>query len=266
MCVLSTAAFADVASEFSKGKNAYLYGDFRKVVAILEPLVGSPQTLPPDLDRKDAYDALEYLGLSHFYLGNEPAAKLVFEKLILADPKRMLSPVTAPPEAVALYNQLKAQLEDEIEKRLIAINKRREEEALKNRIRIETKQRRNSKLVALMPFGVGQFQNDDPLWGGVFLGTELVAVSLSVAFFFAAENLRQPDGFFDPADVDRARGFRIGQIAAGGAAAALMIGGMVHAWLTFKPEVRTDYKVIDPKKSRVTPTLNPNGLGVMFEF
>jgi hypothetical protein len=45
-----------------------------------------------------------------------------------------------------------------------------------------------------------------------------------------------------------------------------MVGGVLHAWLTFKPEVRTEYKVIDPKKTRVTPTLTPNGMGVMFEF
>lgn len=271
LCLMVSLALGNVLTQFEDGKNSYLYGDFTKVIKFLGPLFSKGDALPDGLELGKAREALEMLGLAHFYLGDETAAAEIFEKLIVIDEDRSLNPVTAPPEAIAFYKRIKADFKGDIARRRKIFedeqDRRRKAEAELNQRVIQVESRRNSQLVALVPFGVGQFQNGDSAWGGVFLGTELVATSLSVAFFFAAENLRQSDGFYDRQDVGRARAYRVAQFATGGAAVALMVGGIIHAWATFKPNTRSERKVIKSgAPARVTPTLTPNGLGVMFEF
>lgn len=254
-----TAAAADPLADFDKGKNAYLYGDFTKVIELLDPLVGDEKNEKLDDPRKLA-DALEWLGLSRYYLGEEAKAKTIFERLILIDPDRSLNPITAPPDVVAVYDTLKAELRAEIERLRKEAERRRAEEEARTRIKLVINHRRNSKWVTLVPFGVGQFQNKDNAWGGFFLGTELVAVSLSTIFYFAAQDLRAADGFFERGeDVTLARNLRTAQFVSGGAALALMVGGAIHAAYTFRPEAEVKRKVIKP-------TLSPGGAGILIEF
>ncbi|MGK0358854.1 MAG: hypothetical protein ACI9U2_001148, partial [Bradymonadia bacterium] len=127
-------------------------------------------------------------------------------------------------------------------------------------VRVVVNHRRNSKWVTVVPFGVGQFQNGDNAWGGFFLGTELLAVSLSTVFYFAAQELRQPEGFFERGeDVTLARNLRTAQFVSGGAALALMIGGAIHAAYTFEPMAET-------RRERIKPTISPAGAGILIEF
>ncbi|MCA9525404.1 MAG: hypothetical protein KC549_03795 [Myxococcales bacterium] len=139
------------------------------------------------------------------------------------------------------------------------------DEVAVNQVLVEIETRRNSRLVAVLPFGVGQFQNGDDLLGGLFLGSELVAVALSATFLIASESLRQPDGLFTPQDVDQARSLRTAQLVSGGVAAALMVGGVVHALVTFRDEIEVKRTTIQPT---VRPVVGPTGggLGVGFSF
>lgn len=252
-------AFADPLADFEKGKNAYLYGDFTKVIAIFDPLVGVENQEKLE-DPRTLADALEMLGLSRYYLGEEATANDIFQRLIIMDPDRALSPITAPPDVVAVYDALKVELKAEIEIARETLERERERERQRTQIRVVVNHRRNSKWVTVVPFGVGQFQNGDNAWGGFFLGSELLAVSLSTVFYFAAQELRQPDGFFDRGeDVTLARNLRTAQFVSGGAALALMIGGAIHAAYTFEPMAET-------RRERIKPTISPAGAGILIEF
>ena len=253
---LPTVGLATPEDDFEHGKNAYLYGDFRKVIEFLDPLVGTEGS--EKLDPRKQADALEWLGLSLYYLGQETRAKDIFHRLILTDLDRTLDPITAPPDVVAVYDKMQADLKVEIDRLKREAEKKRRAKEAQVPVR-EIDRRRNSKWVTLVPFGVGQFQNGDNGWGGFFLGTELVAVSLSTIFFFAAQDLRQPDGFFVGADATLARNLRTAQFVSGGTALALMVGGAIHAAVTFKPLTETRREVIKP-------TLSPAGAGILIEF
>lgn len=257
LLLLASVAQADPAANYRKGRNAYLYGDFKKTIELLDPLVGAE---PYQLTEEEQVEqALEMLGLSRYYLGEEELAKTAFERLILRNPERALNPITAPPEAVALYDALKGELKPLIEARRQAILDRRTREAERRKVRVLINNRRNSRLLAVMPFGIGQFQNDDDLVGGLFLGGELVAISLSVSFLFAAEDLRNATGRFDRADVAQARNFQTAQLVSGGVALALMIGGAIHALSNFEEEKELGRETIKPK-------ISPAGAGVLIEF
>jgi hypothetical protein len=93
----------------------------------------------------------------------------------------------------------------------------------------------NQRLIAALPFGAGQFQNRDESLGYFFLASELIAVGLSTGFFWGVESLRLPNGRYAKEDYLTARQLQRAQIVSGGIAVGLMVSGVIHAFVTFKP-------------------------------
>lgn len=235
--VAPLAAHATPEDELRDAENNYLYGDYPGVIAKLTPLV-EPDILlaaPEDLAR-----AYELLGLSSFFLDRTDAARGWFERLIRYRPDARLNPVLVPPPAVSFFDDIRADLADEIAAMRDALRQQQEEEAERRRrasllqIRVET--RVNSRVVATVPFGAGQFQNGDTTLGYVFLGTELAATATSIGCYLAFVDLRQSDYRFARADAARAEALRSAYVWSGAIALTLMVGGVVHAWATFVEE------------------------------
>jgi hypothetical protein len=93
----------------------------------------------------------------------------------------------------------------------------------------------SSRLVATIPFGVGQFQNGDTALGIIFLSTEslaVIAASVSYAIHYSIPQ--------QPADTSKAQSAesasRIVNLISVGAFAALAIGGVIQAHLAYVPE------------------------------
>lgn len=234
---LAAPAYASPEDDLRDAENSYLYGDYPRVITKLEPLV-EPDILlaaPDDLAR-----AYELLGLSTFFLDRPKDARMWFERLIRFRPDTRLNPVLVPPPAVSLFDDVRESLADEIARMQEALRKQREEEDRKlqemlGRVRVETQV--NSRLVASLPFGIGQFQNDQPALGYTLLATQVAAGAASIGCFVAIENMRQGDGYFDRSDVGNVRTLQQVQLWTGGAALVLMVGGVIHAWATFRDEV-----------------------------
>ncbi len=237
---------------FIVAENTYQYGDYPRVVRLLTPLV------EPDIllvAAKDLADAYEMLGLSHFFLGQKAEAKTYFERLIQFRPDHELNPIVVPPEAVVFYEELREQLADEIKRRREELRRQQEaEDARRRRDSLVVYERRlNSRFVASMPFGIGQFQNDQAGLGAVFLGTELLASGLSVGFYLAVQDLRDADGSFPRSDVTRAKSLYQAQLISGGIAVALIIAGIVQAHYAFDEDAGLH-------EVRPGPSVVPEGL------
>ncbi len=235
---IAAPAHANPEDDLRDAENSYLYGDYPRVIAKLEPLV-EPDILlaePDDLAR-----AYELLGLSTFFLDRVGDARGWFERLIRFRPDARLNPVLVPPPAVSLFDDVRESLADEIARMQEALRKQREEEAERERLarltRVRVETRVNSRLVAALPFGVGQFQNGQDGLGYTLLATQLATGATSLGCFIAVENLRQPGGRFDRADVGNAQTLQNVQLWTGAAALTLMVGGAIHAWITFVDEV-----------------------------
>jgi hypothetical protein len=93
---------------------------------------------------------------------------------------------------------------------------------------------RPSPAVALLPFGVGQFQNGDTGLGVAFAVTEAVAAIASVSCYVWVESQRSPSGYFPSSVYNTAVTVRDVQIATGIAFFVLWAGGAVEAILNLK--------------------------------
>ena len=225
----------EIRLSFDRGRNAYLYGNYQEAVEYLTPLL-SPSVLIADPQMLTL--AYEYLGLAHFYLGDENIAKGFFKDLIYFKPEHRLDPVRVPPNAVSLYNQLHDALQAELSLRQEAMARQaelEEERVLKKmRQQVILEQQVNQKLIAFLPFGAGQFQNREPGLGYFFLGSELISVGLSAGFFWGVESLRQSDGRFMKRDYLFAQQLQRAQMISGGVAIGLMVSGVLLALWRYK--------------------------------
>lgn len=220
-----------IQQDFRDAKNHYLYGDYPKMIRKLTPLVDPNPLLPPEQLAK----AYELLGLAHFYREEWAPAKKHFTRLVWMDPDFRLNPVQVPVPAIAFYDRIhKAEIGAITKEREAAALKRAEEEAALRALRtihIHTDTELNSRLLAIMPLGSGQFQNNRPYLGAFFLGSELIAAGLSVSLFLAVEDLRQENGLFEQSDLARAQNLQRGHLIAGGAAISLaVIGAGLALW------------------------------------
>jgi hypothetical protein len=136
----------------------------------------------------------------------------------------------------------------------------------------ETVVQRNSRWLAAVPFGVGQFQNRQEGWGWFFLSSELLlAAAATTAVSIQLSLHSQADGGQTTKDTDEinrrlelAHNIEVGSLAG-------LIGlagiGILHAQLTYVPEFRLPDRPrkvqgASPKPT-VTPTAAPTSGGAM---
>lgn len=223
---------------YERGKSAYLYGSYQLTIDCLAPLL-NPDLLLSNPD--ELAIAYEYVGLAYFYLEQTEQAKQYFKSLIFFRPDHELDPVRVPPDAVTVYAQLRDSLSEDLKARQIALKEQRaKEDALlkaltKRELIIE--QRVNSRLISLLPFGIGQFQNEDDGVGYFFLGSELIAATLSVGLFWKIESMRQSNGRFARQELSYARELQSAQLMSGGITVGLILGGIIHALIFYEPQL-----------------------------
>jgi hypothetical protein len=134
----------------------------------------------------------------------------------------------------------------------------------------ETVETKNSRLVAMLPFGIGQFQNRSTGLGWFFLLTESAAVLTTVALFIPYRyNIDQYNAVLsDPSPLPPssrqdlanryalvAQDVRTADLITLGVLGALVIGGIVEAQIDYKPSFESKR----PRKRAATiwPSLAP---------
>jgi len=246
-------------------EGAFLYGNYQDVIREVSPLVDPKLILSGDAEIQSAY---RILGLSHFFEEDENLATTYFEELIRRYPNVKLDPIQTPPPAINFFEAIKERLANELAAKRAELKEQAEAaeraKAAANTRVLETDYRINSRYVAMLPFGIGQFQNEAPLLGATFMATQLAGLSISIASFLAVENLRGADGRFRNADVDQARSFQRVQMLSGGLAIGLAVVGIVEAMVNYKPRRTLSTRERTGTTSDPTPTPTPTGLVVPF--
>lgn len=268
LSLLPLAAWAGPRDELRDAENWFTFGDFENVVRKLTPVV---EPTPLLADRKDLARAYELLGLSSFYLRREAEARKHFERLVRLEPEKQLDPFLVPPPAINFFEDIRRTLAAEIAKEKEALQKQRAEEEERRRqanlVVEKTELRRNSRFVAAMPLGAGQFQSGDVTLGSILLGSQVLLAGLSIGFYGAVENLRQPSGRFAHTDFSRAEAYQAAQLACGYAALLVGAGGILHAQLAFQDDTQVEHQRIDPgarPPGAPGPTISPTGFRLDF--
>lgn len=219
----------------------------------------------------------------------ESDADAIMEKMLRQNPAYSPEPGSLPPAVVERLREIKARLQKELEddarkkadeqrKARILAQKAAEEErrwlaevtALASK---ETVIERRSRLVACMPFGVGQLQNGDTGLGILFMASQALAAGSAIAFgtvhaFYAAVDPSTKDENGSPVDrpalAERVQIAALGNQISFSVWAALAVAGIVQANVAFVPEVRTTRDRPMPRRPQpvVAPAVVASGDGV----
>jgi hypothetical protein len=253
------------------------------------------------LQIKERGTARVYLAACLIASGRTEEARQQFRQAILED--RQLEPpdpVVFPPAVVDVFVQVRSSLMDALERQQEEELERGRQEAearlraeqrerwrvaeLERLAALETVVRRNDRWMAWLPFGLGQFQNEDNTLGWIFLTSEaalaitaITATSIELGLHSRAEGGRAPLDSTDLTNkVSAAR--QVGTVA-WVTLAGVAFAGIVQANLAYRGEVQVGQRrrplpdalrAREPVKSHAGPTLKPDvglgWLGVSGEF
>jgi hypothetical protein len=251
-CALSPHARADDLSEFEAARARYDRHDYARAVEAFRKLVGSD---PPRISNALLIlESRKYYAASLLFLNVEGEARLQFRLLLQQEPDYTLDPLAFPTEVVALFDDVKLGLrrdldlrrETELAQKREAEQKARSAELLRlqnlERLRQLAEEgeirRENSRWIATVPFGVGQFQNGHRRLGTALAVTETLAALTSVVTYVGHQSYaNERPGASDVAEVNqRQRQWFAANIVSFSTFAALAVVGILDAHLRFVPD------------------------------
>jgi tetratricopeptide (TPR) repeat protein len=252
----AASARADDATEVERAKASYDAGRYADGVErfreILSP--SSPNVIhePLAVERARAY-----LAACLIAVGRDNEADAEIEKVIRNNPVYSPDAVAFPGKVVDRFIEIKSRLKGEIEAAFrartaaeqaakVKVERQQREylESLQRQASQETVVVRHSRLIAMIPFGVGQFQNGQDGLGYVFLVAEsALAVTTIVSSVVYSQLIADYIGE-SPAKVDYAKSnaqldaaYNV-NIYSTVSLAAVAVAGIVHAQATFVPETQ----------------------------
>jgi hypothetical protein len=287
-----SVARADDAQAFELGKAPFDNGQYAeahtRLSTLLDPAMPACDTVPnaagrcrltsPELvERVRALDAASLLALRR-----DAEADILIGAILRQNPDYLPSPAMFPQEVIERFSMVRTSMSAELraimdqraraeaEKRLVAQKARDEDERwiaeLQRLAASEKRVEPNSRWVAMVPFGVGQFQNGDIRVGVVFaVGEALLggASLVSVAVFnsLASTNISMTTVTGQSVDIPGLNA-KLSAVAlvnriSFGAFAALTLAGVVHAQVTFVPEKVTYHDRPIPPRPKLVPLAAP---------
>jgi tetratricopeptide (TPR) repeat protein len=273
MAAFALPVAADELSDFESARRNYDKQNYAKAARGLESLVGGvvPRATSPVV----RLESRKYLGATYLFLGKKEAAREQFRALLEEDPEYDIDPVAFPEAVVQTFQEVQQEVaakrarEDALE----AVRRQREQSdeveelirqqerirALEELAAVETVEKVNSRWIAALPFGIGQFQNQDRPLGIMFAVTESAFLVASIATFIGHNSLRDENPA--PSEIDRARrverALRIGNWVSVGAFLSFAVAGVIEAEVRFKPVIRTTRKRELPEDTRSPQTTGP---------
>ena len=273
MAAFALPVAADELSDFESARRNYDKQNYAKAARGLESLVGGvvPRATSPVV----RLESRKYLGATYLFLGKKQAAREQFRALLEEDPEYDIDPVAFPEAVVQTFQEVQQEVaakrarEDALE----AVRRQREQSdeveelirqqerirALEELAAVETVEKVNSRWIAALPFGIGQFQNQDRPLGIMFAVTESAFLVASIATFIGHNSLRDENPA--PSEIDRARrverALRIGNWVSVGAFLSFAVAGVIEAEVRFKPVIRTTRKRELPEDTRSPQTTGP---------
>jgi hypothetical protein len=289
--LLPTTAWANEQTDLEKGRAAYLaheYGEAdARFRAMLDPKSGTLK------DQAMITQARMYWGAVKLAENRPEEATAIFEQLLLDDPGFDPDPLSFPTSVIDLFIDTRAKIRDKINAAAqaaaqaeVARKAREEEERRRERARVATLERmaeeeevreRHSRLVALVPFGAGQFQNGQTAAGWFFLVSEsalALASAVTVPIYLVdlqsrSDAARAGDTVRAQEYIDRAVTVRTVNLALLGALAVTAGIGVIQANVAYVPEVHDVKKRAVPQavlEPIVAPAPNGCTIGAALRF
>lgn len=290
LALVAGGASADEFEEFANARNAYEAGDYETAVPRLEEIRAKQ---PKNKGLVEEVNKL--LAVSYLFLGNQAEAEKSFIEILTDNPDFALDPLMFPIDVTDFFTAVKARHAERLAAlsaeraaeeaaRRAAEEKRKslEAERLKRNVYLGRDTQRRSPLVALMPFGAGQFQNGHTTKGSLFLAGELLLTAAAVTTFALHESLRRPaaepiEGASELERYERLeKSYRIANTASVAALAALAAAGIIDSLIFFRREtvswrrlnerdVPAELRPKPPASAALAPFAAPGAIGLAAE-
>lgn len=248
-----------LGGEAALSRNLALYdsGQYDACVQGLKQMLqsssGQNAMRPDQLDQ-----AAIYLGACLIASGRADEADQVYADAIRANPQmrapdNLVFPQTVVDRFLRVRERLLTDIRREERTRVQAAEQRAQQQDEKRKKELQTTERlralarsesvveKNKRWLAMVPFGVGQFQNDDNAAGWIFLGLEAALAGTCIAAIIVDENLanRAQEPGIDSRELYAKRGDAYWvKVASSWGFIAAAAGGIVHAQFRFVPERR----------------------------
>jgi hypothetical protein len=269
LCEGRPAFAVNQQAELEKVRAVFLSKNYveveNRLVALLDPQTGTLR------EALAVAQGRMYLGAAQVLLGKRPAATAVFEALLREDPQYDPDPLTFPYPVTDLFIDTRAKIREQLRvlaeldakraaeqraqaeaerQRSAARTKRLEELASQESVAVTSQRWR-----ALLPFGIGQFQNRQNPLGYVFLMSESMLLAANIAtvpFYISANNSKDTYASTDQLRAQgykvRAEGIRIANLSLAAGFIATWITGVVQAQIAYVPQFKET-------RPRTLPTL-----------
>ena len=258
MLVAAPAFALSEQAEIDKARAAFVVKNYRDVETRLRHLLEGTNLLR---DPVNISQARMFLGAALVEQHRESEAVPLFERMLLDDPQFEPDPLTFPSHTLEVFIDTREQMRDRLaakaaaEARAAAERRHRAElERVAQAKRLATLEAmaaersitvKHSRLVASLPFGVGQFQNGQAVLGTFFLSAEaalLIGSMITVPVYVHARSRQNEE--IKNHDLQRlASGYRERAVNARNANLALDIvlavtaaAGIAQAHVAFVPE------------------------------
>jgi len=263
-----TLAMSDEYTDFLSAKNAFDAGEYEQTIKRFTNLL--------DAGLKNHALILEshkLIAISCLFVEKKEQAETHFMELLTKAPNYQLDPLLYPIEVVDFFTKIKgknkerleelakAQEEEAKQRKLQEEARQKEElEKLKRNIYLEHTTKKGSLLVALMPFGAGQFQNKEIVKGSLFLTSEVILTGASIASYFLHQSLRKQEKipFDNVADrksyEQKEKIYRITNQVCVATLGVVIIIGIIDSVVRYKPKITSWQKI---KEKDVPKDLRP---------
>lgn len=276
----TAASAAPTQSEvdaFRAGRKLYEDGNHAQAVQYFALALDGPTPTIKDVGL--VHEARMIRGASDMYLGRIAEADAQFERILRSNPAFEPDAILFPPGVLDEFRRVREKLEkdaaekkagDAATKKIAALEAQNAQltlrvKGLETFARTERVVVRRSRVIASIPFGVGQFQNGDPGLGVFFAATEGIALGAATISFFYHQSLPR-----DPVDANEARSAadtaRLINWISLGAFVALAVGGIAQAHIAFVPESYETRTRPLPKGLAVLPIAAPVEGGAVLGF
>lgn len=255
-------------SRLGEADEAFRYQDYERTIKLLLPVLESGHIKDPE----ELLTTREHLGASYWFVGAQDAARTEFGVLLKGRPDHRLNKLFYPPGLVSFFEEHKKWLTD-----AGFIGDARPGSVMSGPRRTLVKttvERRVPAIAYLMPFGVGQFSNNDPAKGAVVAALQTIGIAINVGSWLGVQALKRgKSNTIAAADAGRADLLRGLWWAGTGLFSATWIYSVADGFAYRPPRKQTEQKweLLDPDdlptpressgvKLRWDP--GPTGLGV----